>query len=378
MSVEIAGWLAPRVTSEILPPTGKPFDKDVIVRTARIHEEGGFDTVLVGYFTNAPDGFLVAAHGAAVTERLRFLIAHRPGFVSPTVAARKFATLDQLTDGRVSIHLISGGNDDDQARDGDHVDHAGRYRRTDEYTSVLRKVWTETRPFDHHGEFYDITGAWSEVRCVQDPHIPVYGGGGSDAAIDCLAPHLDTFMLWGEPLADTAVFMERVRAAAARHGRTPSFSVSTRPILGRTEGEAWDRAHAILDQIRSSRGGRNPARPSNIASQRLLDVADRGELFDRCLWTPLATASGAPGNSTALVGTPETVAEAMVDYYDLGATTLLIRGYDPLDDAEQYGRELIPRVRELVAARERAAQQDPARERTAHQDPAREREITPV
>jgi len=355
MSVEIAGWLAPRVTSEILPPTGKPFDKDVIVRTARIHEQGGFDTVLVGYFTNAPDGFLVAAHGATVTDRLRFLIAHRPGFVSPTVAARKFATLDQLTDGRVSVHLISGGNDDDQARDGDHVDHAGRYRRTDEYTSVLRRVWTETRPFDHHGEFYDITGAWSEVRCVQEPHIPVYGGGGSDAAIDCLAPHLDTFMLWGEPLADTAVFMDRVRTAAARHGRTPSFSVSTRPILGRTEGEAWDRAHAILERIRSGRNGRTPPRPSNVASQRLLDVADRGELYDRCLWTPLATASGAPGNSTALVGTPETVAEAMVDYYDLGATTLLIRGYDPLVDAEEYGRELIPRVRELVAARDRVA-----------------------
>ncbi len=354
MSVEIAGWLAPRITSEIIAPSGPVFDREILSRTARIHEEGGFDTVLVGYFTNAPDGFLVAALGATHTERLRFLIAHRPGFMAPTLAARKFATLDQLTDGRVSIHLISGGNELDQAKDGDHLDHAGRYRRTDEYTQVLRDVWMQEGPFDHRGEFYDIRGAFSEIRCVQKPHIPIFGGGGSDEAICCLAPHVDTFMLWGEPLADTKVFMEQVRQAAAPHGRVPKFSVSTRPILGRTEGEAWDRARDILARIEAAHGGRTPRRPDNVASQRLLDVAAAQELYDRCLWTPLATASGAPGNSTALVGTAETVAAAMVDYYDIGATTLLIRGYDPLVDAEEYGRELIPRVRELVAQRDQA------------------------
>jgi alkanesulfonate monooxygenase len=158
-------------------------------------------------------------------------------------------------------------------------------------------------------------------------------------------------MLWGEPLADTAAFMERVRAAAAQHGRTPRFSVSTRPILGRTEAEAWERAHDILARIDAARDGRDVRRPPNVASQRLLDAASRSDVHDRCLWTPLAAASGAPGNSTALVGTPETVARAMVDYYDLGATSLLIRGYDPLRDAVEYGEELIGRVRELVASR---------------------------
>ena len=355
MSVEICGWLAPRVSSEIIAASGAPFDRSVITRTAKVHEDGGFDTVLVGYFTNAPDGFLIAAHAGAVTERLRFLIAHRPGFVAPTLAARKFATLDHLTDGRVSIHLISGGNDADQARDGDHLDHAGRYRRTDEYAKVLRAVWTAEVPVDHHGEFYNISGARSELRCVQSPHIPIYGGGGSDAAVESLAAHVDTFMLWGEPLAETRAFMDRVRLAAAQHDRTPTFSVSTRPILGRTEGEAWDRARDILERVQATFGRRALRRPDNVASQRLLDTAARAEVYDRCLWTPLATASGAPGNSTALVGTPETVAQAMVDYYDIGATTLLIRGYDPLVDAEQYGRELIPRVRALVAERESAA-----------------------
>ena len=161
-------------------------------------------------------------------------------------------------------------------------------------------------------------------------------------------------MLWGEPLADTAAFMARVRAAA---GASPiRFSVSTRPIIADTEGEAWDRARGYLDTILAA-GRRRPAATTapNVGSQRLLDVAARSEVFDRCLWTPLAAATGARGNSTALVGTPETVAEALADYVDVGATTLLIRGYEPLTDAEAYGRELIPRVREILRERRVAA-----------------------
>ena len=351
MTVEIIGWIAPRVSSEIIRAEGPPFDARVIAETALVHEQAGFDRVLIGYFSNAPDGFLVGAHAAAVTERLGFLLAHRPGFVAPTVAARKLATFDQLCDGRLALHLIAGGSDSDQAHDGDWIDHAARYRRMEEYTGLLRRSWTEPGPFDHEGEFYRIQGAYSEIRCAQTPHIPLYGGGGSPAAIEALAPHVDRFMLWGEPLAETAEFMQRVRSAAADYGRTPRFSVSTRPILAETEGKAWDRARDILAQVEATMGRRPRSQPQNQGSQRLLDVAARGEVFDRCLWTPLAAATGAPGNSTALVGTPETVAEALVDYYDLGVDTLLIRGYDPLPDAEMYGAELIPRVRALVAQR---------------------------
>src|SRR3954463_2447197 len=130
MPVEMIGWIAPRVSSELIPPSGPPFDAAVVAETARIHEQAGFDRVLIGYFSNAPDGFIIGAHAAAVTERLGFLLAHRPGFVAPTVAARKLATLDQLSGGRLAVHLIAGGNDADQARDGDFVDHQGRYRRT--------------------------------------------------------------------------------------------------------------------------------------------------------------------------------------------------------------------------------------------------------
>ncbi len=348
------GWIAPQVSSEIVSPSGPIFDANVIAETARIHENSGFDRVLIGYFSNAPDGFMVGAHAASVTDSLGFLLAHRPGFVAPTVAARKLATLDQLCQGRLAVHLISGGSDSDQAKDGDYVDHAGRYRRTEEYAQLLHMTWTEHAPFDYEGEFYRVDRAHADIRCVQEPRIPLYGGGGSDAAIASLAPYLDVFMLWGEPLADSEAFMARVRSAS-RGNSNLKFSVSTRPILGKTEGEAWDRAHAILAEIEKRMGGRSASGPQNIGSQRLLDAADRQEVYDSCLYMALATASGARGNSTALVGTPETVAEAMVAYYDIGATSLLIRGYDPLPDAVEYGEELIPRVRELVRARDAEA-----------------------
>jgi alkanesulfonate monooxygenase len=280
---------------------------------------------------------------------LGFLLAHRPGFVAPPVAARKLATLDQLSGGRLAIHLVAGGSDADQAKDGDWTGHEARYRRATEYLSLLRRTWTEPGPFDHAGEFYRTRGTFSEIRCRQQPHIPIYGGGGSDAAIRALAPHAEVFMLWGEPLKDTARFMDRVRQEAALSGRSPSFSLSTRPILAATEGAAWDRARAILDQVLINRGGAPSPTRQNVGSQRLLQAAAEAEVHDTCLWTPLAAATGAQGNSTALVGTPETVAMALLEYYKLGATSLLIRGYDPRPDAIRYGQELIPRLRELVA-----------------------------
>jgi len=355
MPVEMIGWIAPRVSSELIPPSGPPFSAEVIAETARIHERAGFDRVLIGYFSDAPDGFLVGAHAASVTGRLSFLLAHRPGFVAPPVAARKLATLDQLCDGRLAVHMIAGGSDADQAKDGDWTDPETRYRRSSEYVSLLRRTWTEAAPFDHSGEFYRTRGTWSEIRCRQLPHIPIYGGGGSDAAIRALAPHVDVFMLWGEPLRETALFMERVRREAAMSGRSPRFSLLTRPILAATEGEAWDRARAILDRVLVNRGGAPAPQRQNVGSKRLLQAAAAAEMHDTCLWTPLAVATGASGNSTALVGTPETVARALLEYYKLGATSLLIRGYDPRPDAVQYGEELIPRLRALVAEHDSAA-----------------------
>jgi len=358
MPIEVIGMIGVRpegADGAAVHVIGGEIDAAWVRDFSRAHERADFDKVLVGYTSTAAEGFLVASHAAAHTERLGYLIAHRPGFVAPTLAARKAATLDQFTGGRVSLHIITGGSDADQAKDGDWLDHDTRYRRTDEYLALLRRTWTEERPFDFEGEFYHVAKAFSEIKPVQKPHIPLYFGGASEAAHAIGAKHCDVYMLWGEPLAAIRQRVAEVRAAGARVGREPRVSVSLRPIIAPTENAAWDKARRILATVQAKQGDRTLPLPEAVGAQRLVEFARQGELHDKRLWTPIAAAVGGAGNTTALVGTPEQVAESLLDYYDIGCTTLLIRGFDPLNDALDYGRELIPLVRAEVARRDRAA-----------------------
>jgi len=353
MSVEFIGMLHHREASEIHPPPDVVFDHGYIRDFAQAAEAGGFDRVLVGYFSDGPDGFLLSATAAAHTTRLGFLLAHRPGFVAPTLAARKFATLDHVTHGRAAIHVISGGDDADQQRDGDWLPKDERYARTDEYVHILKRIWTDPGPVDHEGIYYRFKGASTAMRGVQQPHIPIYFGGASDAAITVAGRHADVYAFWGETHAQVRELTARVRAEAAKHGRNVRFSLSLRPILARSEDEAWARADRIKQRIAElrARAGLPPREPANEGSRRLLAAAAQGERLDKRLWTGAALLTGARGNSTSLVGTPAQVAEAMCDYYDLGITTFLIRGFDPLADNIGYGRDLLPLVRRMIDQR---------------------------
>ena len=357
-NVEFIGMIQTQKVSETHAAKGPAIDRDYVRAFAQAHEQAGFDRVLVPHHSTGPDATLTVAYAASVTERIHFMLAHRPGFVSPTLAARQFASLDQFSGGRLGVHYISGGSDDEQKRDGDWLDHDQRYARTDEYLEVLRKVWTADKPFDHKGAHYSAVGAFSEVKPLQTlngkPHVPVYFGGASDAAIPVAGKHADVYALWGESLDQARELTTRVRAEAAKHGRTVRFSVSFRPILAESEDKAWARADAILEETRRLRVvqgfGRSGPQQSEGA-KRLLAAAEKGPRVDKRLWTAVAQEIGGRSNSTALVGTPEQVADALLDYYDLGVTTFLIRGFDPLEDATDYGRVLIPRTRELVAQR---------------------------
>jgi alkanesulfonate monooxygenase len=359
MGIQFIGMIQHRLQSETTPASGPVFDKDYIAQFAQVHEEAGFDRILVGYWSNAPDGFLVTAHAAASTKNIGFLLAHRPGFVAPTLAARKLATLDQLTGGRLAVHIISGASDADQRKDGDYLDKAARYARTDEYLDILKKAWRESAPFDYRGQHYQVEQAYADIRATRPQGVPVYFGGSSAEALQVGGKHADVFAFWGETLAQTRETIAAVKAEAARHGRSVEFSVSFRPILAATEEEAWGRAEEIRTRVRTelARTGVTPdAAPPNTGSQRLLSAVAQGDRLDKRLWTGVAALVGARNNSTALVGTPAQVADALLDYYDLGVRTFLIRGFDPLEDARDYGRELIPLTQALVKERERARQ----------------------
>jgi alkanesulfonate monooxygenase len=354
MSVEFIGYIGTRLQSEVIPGQPPALDPAHVELAARIHEDGGFDRALVAFHSTSPESILVAAHAASVTSRLGLLIAHRPGFTAPTLAARQFATLDVFTGGRIALHVITGGNDQELRQDGSFIGKDERYARTDEYLDIVRREWTSAEPFDYRGDYYRVEQAFSAVKSPQRPHIPVYFGGASDAAIRVAGKHADVYALWGETYAQVAELVGRVRAEAARHGRTIRFSLSLRPILADTEAKAWARAEDILQRARELAERNNGFRketPANAGSQRLLAAAAQGARLDKRLWTAIAGLLGAQGNSTALVGTPEQVADSLVDYHDLGITTFLIRGFDPLEDAVAYGRDLLPLTRDLIARR---------------------------
>lgn len=150
--------------TEAAVPVGPPVNPAYVARLAQAHEAAGFDRVLIAHTSSMPDGFVVASHVLQSTQRLGVLLAHRPGFLAPTLAARAYASLDAFHPGRVAMHVITGGDDVDQARDGDFSDKTTRYRRTDDFLTVLRREWDSAEPFDHEGEFYRVQGAWSSVR----------------------------------------------------------------------------------------------------------------------------------------------------------------------------------------------------------------------
>ena len=140
-----------------------------VIDFTRLHEQWNYDSVLVGYYASAAEGFAIALYAADHTERIKFLIAHRPGSVAPALAARQVATFDQLTQGRMALHIIAGTSDADQASEGDFLPKNDRYRRAGEYLDVMRKLWTNDSPINHHGEFYRVEGGYSDIKPYQQP-----------------------------------------------------------------------------------------------------------------------------------------------------------------------------------------------------------------
>jgi alkanesulfonate monooxygenase len=392
MPVEIIGMVGTRDASEIKGPLvdgpvvdwmdGLVIEPGYLEAIARAHDEGGFDRVLVGYGAVAPESWAVANSVLHHTKRLKVMVAHRPGFTQPVVLARMAATLDHLTGGgRVAIHFITGGDEADQRREGDFVPHDTRYRRTGEEMAIVRRIWTEDTPFDFEGEFFRYENAFSSVKPVNPGGIPLYFAGASDPAIDVGAAQADVYAFWGEPRAAVAGRIETIEQAAKKAGRTLRYSISLRPIIGDTEIEAWEKAEWIAektaeritlakermaghtDSYRGLGGERNAtfsvdrdtSGTTSVGRKRLVEMSANQDVYDERLWMKVANLTGAAGNSTALVGTPEQVAEAMLRYYDLGITTLLLKGFDPLADAIDFGQRLLPLIREGAMKRDASA-----------------------
>src|SRR3974390_1241896 len=256
MPVRIIGMIG------VAPPTGNAtlhvieggLSPGYLTEFARAHDDAGFDLALVGYSSSSAEGFLVALHAAAHTRRLGYLVAHRPGFVAPTLMARKITTCDHLTDGRLAVHIITGKSDAEQEGDGDFSPKDERYARAAEYLELMKLVWSSDEPFDFSGAFYRVKRAHSDGRPLQKPHPLLFFGGASGGALAMGARLCDVYAIYAEPLASTRERIAAFRAQAASFGRVPGFNVSVRPILAASEGAAWDKANRILAGMKEAQG----------------------------------------------------------------------------------------------------------------------------
>jgi alkanesulfonate monooxygenase len=360
MPVEFISLTPPNASNEIHPIPGAPVNPEYLARYAKTLDDYEFNYTLVPYDSSYFDPWTLGATIAAVTKNLKVIIALRPNTLYPTVAAKALATLDQLSTGRAVVHFIAGGSDAEQAKEGDFLTKQERYERLEEYIKILRRAWESADPFDWDGKYYQFKQFSNSVRPVNGT-IPVSVGGSSPEAYRIGGALADIFGLWGEPLKETKDQINQIYAAAKSAGRAvndrPRIWVTFRPIVAETDDLAWAKAHRTLDILKANRAkgqGKAPPTapaPQNIGSQRLLEIAARGEVHDRALWYPTVTATNARGASTALVGSYETVAESLLDYADLGCELISIRGYDNLNDAIDYGRYVLPRVREGLRQR---------------------------
>ena len=334
-------------------PVGAVVNPDYVEALARAHEGSGFDRVLIAHSSAMPDGFVVADQILSRTERLGVLLAHRPGFLAPTLAARSYATLDAFHPGRVAMHVITGGDDADQQRDGDFADKATRYaphRRLPDRGAPGVGVGDAVRPRGRllPGEGRLVVGPPGHP----DPGLLRRRVRGRHPGRRQARRRLRVLgrAARGHPRADPPGPGGR-GAVRPRHHGSASASGRSWPTPRRRPGPAPRRSWPRPSSAGTPPAGRFGLDSKNaVGSQRLLEYAAEGDVHDKRLWTAIAKVTGATGNSTALVGSYEQVAESLLDYVDLGVSTLLIRGFDPLADAYRYGR-LIDLVRAGAAGR---------------------------
>ncbi|WP_053372123.1 FMNH2-dependent alkanesulfonate monooxygenase [Paenibacillus sp. FJAT-27812] len=312
---------------------------------AQAADELGFNGVLLPTGKSCEDSWIVASTLVPATERLKFLVAVRPGLVQPTLAARMTATLDRFSKGRLLINVVAGGDPVELAGDGLFLDHDTRYELTDEFLHIWRKELAG-ESVDYEGEHLHVQGGTVLYPPVQKPYPPLYFGGSSDAAMDVAADHVDVYLTWGEPPDLVRCKLDRMRELAAAKGRVLKFGIRLHLIVRRTEEEAWQAADDLishLDEETIANAQRIFARMDSEGQKRMsqLHNGDRSHLvISPNLWAGIGLVRGGAG--TALVGSPEQVAERINEYAALGIDTFILSGYPHLEEAYRTAELLFP------------------------------------
>jgi alkanesulfonate monooxygenase len=338
-AVGVAGSRVVEGGTERVPTIG------YIGQIARSAEQLGFTGALTPVSSWCEDAWIMSAGLSQVTERFKFLVALRPGLLSPTLAAHMTATFQRISGGRLLLNIVTGGDDAEQQRFGDHLGKAARYRRAGEFLPILRELWTGAT-VDFAGEFIDVRGA----RIIPAQIWPdVYLGGSSAGAVDVAARYADVYLTWGEPPGDVAAKLDGVRAAAKAAGRELRFGIRLHVIARDTAAEAWAQAQRLLDGLDPAaiERAQEIQRASGSEGQRRM-VALHGGRTDALevspnLWAGVGLVRGGAG--TALVGSHKEVADRIEEYHGLGIDEFILSGYPHLEEAYQVGEGVLPVLR---------------------------------
>jgi alkanesulfonate monooxygenase len=330
------------------PDTDRAPDPAYLREIAVAADRLGYYGVLLPTGQMCADAWITAASVAPFTERLRLLVALRPGLTAPAEAVRQAAALDRLTDGRALLNVVTGGNPGALAADGIFLDHAARYRQTDEFLDIWRAL-ARGETVDRAGEFLSIKRGKLLFPFVQAPHAPIWFGGSSDHARAIAARHADTYLMWGEPADQLKDVIADVKARAAALGRTLRFGVRMHFIVRETEDAAWAAAHDLIgavtdDQIAQFQAYLAKGSDSvGQARMQALHGGSRGSLEIRPnLWAGIGLVR--TGAGTALVGDPATVAARLDDYAAAGIDTIIGSGYPHLEEAYRVAELLFPQL----------------------------------
>ncbi|MCJ1885903.1 FMNH2-dependent alkanesulfonate monooxygenase [Pseudomonas sp. LA21] len=336
-------------TSEGARPVSLPYLKQI----AQAADSLGYYGVLIPTGRSCEDSWVVASALAPLTERLRYLVAIRPGIISPTVSARMAATLDRLSGGRLLINVVTGGDPDENRGDGIHLSHAERYEVTDEFLRIWRRV-LQGESVDFAGKHLQVENAKALYPPIQKPYPPLYFGGSSAEAHDLAAEQVDVYLTWGEPPQAVAQKIADVRERAAKQGRSVKFGIRLHVIVRETAEEAWKAADKLIANISDetiANAQKSFARFDSEGQRRMAALhggrRDQLEIYPN-LWAGVGLVRGGAG--TALVGDPQQVAERIKEYADLGIDSFIFSGYPHLEEAYRFAELVFPLLPEPYAS----------------------------
>ena len=351
MSIRLHWFLPTSGDSRTVVPMGAHGHRraptiDYLAEVARTAENLGFEAVLTPTGTWCEDAWIVTAALMRETRKLKFLVAFRPGVISPTLAAQQAATFQRLSGGRLLLNVVTGGEDAEQRSFGDWLDHDARYARTDEFLSILRGAWSR-KPFDFDGSHYKVSGA--TVSSPPEPIPPLFFGGASEIAERVAARHVDVYLTWGEPPAQVAEKIADIRSRAAKHGRTLRFGIRLHTITRDRSEDAWAETRRFVEQLDPAavrEAQRAFANSQSVGQQRM--TALHGGSVERLQISPNLWAGYGlvrRGAATTLVGSHSEVADRIEEYHRLGFDHFILSGHPHVEEAYWFGEGVMPLLR---------------------------------